>query len=241
MKTMSRKARRLKKNLKDWAVYTLAGVTCVTALTYAAFEIGRSAFLLWYQPHLEEKYGIVIDSSNSSSYNNTDDIYCALRVLPEDVLESFSEDGWTLETWDGDTDAYFAEKDVTLSQEYKDYLASGDYSTAGLTRSGNIKEILIRSDYEGAYGTTIHEFAHFIDNDLGRLSETPLFAAIINRNDYITYESYVSGNDNRYCDTNSHEYFAVTFEDYWTHYSYVEKNYPEIAEYYNTMVLPEYE
>lgn len=236
-----KRLRNIRNIVADALAETMCIMLCITALVYATWEIGHSMFLLWYPGYLEEKYGIVVDKTYSDGYNNTDDIYCALRTLPEDVLKRFAEEGWKLGTWNGDTDAFFNKKGISVSKEYRDCMENNNYKISGLTRSGDTREIYICDAYKDKYGTTIHEFGHFIDHDMGRLSETPLFAAIIRRNDYTTYESSVSGKKDNYCDTNNHEYFAVTFEDYMTHYSYVEENYPEIAEYYNTVVLPEYE
>lgn len=175
-------------------------------------------------------------------HTSSDYIYEALDTLPEAAMMDFYYEGWNIVTWN-DTDAFMHAYGITPPSEYQDYLERTNSHISGITDHQK-KIVYIKTGNEsgsGIFETTIHEMSHFIDDDLGNLSDTAEFDLLKNHYRYISYDSYLDNRTSDYSELNAQEYFATAFTDYILHYDYVADNYPILAFYFKRNVMSQYE
>lgn len=175
-------------------------------------------------------------------HTSTDYIYEALNVLPEAAMMNFYYNDWNIVTWN-DTDVFMQAHGITPPAEYQDYLERTNSHISGITDHRG-KKVYIKTGNESGFSifeTTIHEMSHFIDDDLGNLSDTVEFDLLKNHYKYISYDSYLDNRTSDYSELNAQEYFATAFTDYVLHYDYVADHYPILAFYFNKYVMCQYE
>lgn len=117
-----------------------------------------------------------------------------LSVLPANLRNAFTEDGWSIYV-----------TDINIDQTYY----GGQYGRVMATTNYEEQRILVESRQDAAYESPIHEIGHWFDYYVGFPSYTEEFASVYSAESGTFIRSYGSA-----CVTNTLEFFAEGFWQY---------------------------